>query len=345
MRLCSRLSVPRFALTMLATCLLLLSLLGCGEDSAPTTPLTGFSVANDLSARVATWRLDKPAAMTPAFDDARACNYEIIAPALEKHGFRGTFNLNTGAVGSNWKPYVDMAARGHELGNHTRSHRNLDQLSLDEARVEIERGRQDLLDNVPSMRDVVTFTYPEGGSNPGVRAIALEKHLSARGYWGWNPSSPQDYSMIMGRSYAGLDQIEQDVLQAIVLRAWLVAYFHVVGPGGMPEEEFGNYLNYVAAWKDSLWVAPQGEIAKYTLERDGSTVRLAGGNPGILYLETSLDPVRFDVPLSVCITAAWDGLDVLLVDGAAYLVSEGRPVWVDVAPGDTVRIEGRALCR
>ncbi len=278
--------------------------------------------------------------MTMAFDDARVTSYETAAPALEQHGFRGTFNLNTGIAGQNWGAWIDLAEKGHELGNHTRTHPRLTDLSLEDARQEIERGRADLLHNVPALDDVVSFTYPEGASSSAVREIVMETHVSARGHWGWNPPSPPDYSMIRGRNYEDLEQILYDVRRAISTRMWLVAYFHEVGPRGIPEDDFSRYLNYVAARKDSLWIAPQGEIAKYTIERDSCEVLVSGQNPGTLEVVGPLDVDRFDTPLTIRLSVCSDGVDLLVIDGQLRLLDEMRSVLVEVAPGTSVSVAG-----
>jgi hypothetical protein len=97
--------IPRARLVSAGMLLLVSSFGGCGKESPHESPRLEFSVAEDIQAEVSTWRFGKPAAMTIAFDDVRACSYEIIAPALEVRGFRGTFNINTGAVGGDWEPW------------------------------------------------------------------------------------------------------------------------------------------------------------------------------------------------------------------------------------------------
>ena len=319
---------------------LITAIFGCDEECGPTCPEVQFDVASDLTAQIAVWPTGKPAALSLAYDDVRPFSYEVIAPALEAHGFRGTFNLNTGAIGGQWGPWIDLAEKGHELGNHTRNHYSLTELSLDAARWEIEQGRNDLLENVPCLTDVATFAYPNARSNAEIRAIVLEKHISARERWGWNPPSPEDYSRLHSRSYVDLEQIMRDVDRAINTRTWLIAYFHAVGSEGLPEEDFNHYLDHIAARRDSIWVAPQGTVAKYAIERDNSWIELSGDNPGALTIQTSVDPARFNVPLSIQLTAVSDVIELIVVDGEIHVLDAHHSTWIQLRPGDSVSIRG-----
>jgi peptidoglycan/xylan/chitin deacetylase (PgdA/CDA1 family) len=235
-----------------------LALVGC-EDQGSSPRLTAFSAQTDLQVEITTWSHGKKAALTLAFDDTRASSHEIVAPALESHGMRGTFNINTAVAASNWTPWVRLAEAGHELGNHTRHHLRLAEIPLADARAEIEGGREDLLANIPGLADVVSFTYPEGQSSIEIRAIVMETHLSARGYWGWNQPTPEDYSRISGRSYRDPATLTQDLNRCVSTHTWLVQYFHAVGNQALSVEEFDTYLDLVTSHQDSLWVATQGE--------------------------------------------------------------------------------------
>jgi peptidoglycan/xylan/chitin deacetylase (PgdA/CDA1 family) len=331
------------ALAVAAILLLFMCFCGCDRNRTPVSPQVDFSVTDDLTAQLSTWRLGKQAVVTLAFDDTRDCHHQIVAPALEERGFRGTFNLNTDRASQSWQPWIRLFERGHELGNHTRHHPRLTDLSLDEAREEIEGGREDLLAAIPGLSDVVSFTYPYAASNPEVCQIVMETHLSARGGGGINPCSPGDYSLLLGSSYGDLDEWRNRICSCVSEGGWMIHYFHEVGGEGVPVDQFEAYMDYLAARQDSLWLATQGEAAKYAMERDNCVVHLTGTNPGMLHLETPLDPVRFNIPLSICLTATCDEIDLLVVNGAICSLSERRQAWIEVAPGDTVVVEGKTL--
>ncbi len=256
---------------------------------------------------------------------------------------RGTFNINTAVAASNWTPWIRLAEAGHELGNHTRHHLRLADIPVADARAEIEGGREDLLANIPGLVDVVSFTYPEGQSSPEIRAIVMETHLSARGYWGWNQPTPEDYSRISGRSYRDPATLTQDLNRCVSTHTWLVQYFHAVGNQALSVEEFDTFLDLVTSHRDSLWVATQGEATKYTLERDNATVRVLGNDPGTVTISSALDPQRHDVPLTVRFHVLAEHIDALVIDGRDHFVDAQGNVDFEMHIGDSVEVRGATL--
>lgn len=63
------------------------------------------------------------------FDDGYGSHYSVVAPALEKYGYRGTFNIIVNQTGRSrsgatmdWAKVAELAARGHEIALHSKSH-------------------------------------------------------------------------------------------------------------------------------------------------------------------------------------------------------------------------------
>ena len=78
---------------------------------------------------------DEPVDPNPAmmvsltFDDGYGSHYSVVAPTLEKYGYRGTFNIVVNQTGRSrsgatmdWPKVADLAARGHEIALHSKSH-------------------------------------------------------------------------------------------------------------------------------------------------------------------------------------------------------------------------------
>jgi len=63
-------------------------------------------------------------AVSLCYDDGIANHHQVVAPALERHGLRGTFYavVQFNDVTTNPNAWRELAARGHELGNHTLFH-------------------------------------------------------------------------------------------------------------------------------------------------------------------------------------------------------------------------------
>lgn len=123
------------------------------------------------------------------FDDGYADFHEHALPVLERHGFTGTLFVTTGwlsdagehAAGRprapmlSWKQVREVADAGIEIGGHSHSHAQLDQVSDDALRAEVRDCRELLQEAIG--QQVETFAYPYGYSSSRVRAA-----VGASGY-------------------------------------------------------------------------------------------------------------------------------------------------------------------
>lgn len=88
--------------------------------------------AVDWDVYVAKYKQDKVCAISYTFDDGLAEHYTVVFPELEKRGFKGTFwicgcYIEQGAAAKvprmTWAQLKDMANKGHEISNHSWSHK------------------------------------------------------------------------------------------------------------------------------------------------------------------------------------------------------------------------------
>lgn len=107
----------------------------------------------------------KPILLT--FDDGDLDQYEVAAPELEKHGFKGTFFIMTVAIGRHGKqPYMDktqikdLADRGHTIGAHTWDHHNVKKYQGDDWKIQLEEPKAKLEGIIG--KPVKYFAYPFG---------------------------------------------------------------------------------------------------------------------------------------------------------------------------------------
>ncbi len=126
-----------------------------------------------------------------SFDDGFKDNYHTALPLLEKYGFRAAFFIAAKFVGGKAdycrdsldrnRPMMsaeeikDLKARGHFVGNHFYSHRNLSELAAAEVAAEFEAG-ENFLSNLLSAGEAAKFVaYPRNRLNDTVLAVMKER--------------------------------------------------------------------------------------------------------------------------------------------------------------------------
>jgi peptidoglycan/xylan/chitin deacetylase (PgdA/CDA1 family) len=128
-----------------------------------------------------------------------------------------------------WDTAVEVARRGHRIGNHTWSHRQLGTLTPSEAVAEIDRTQQQLGDLADADR---LFRPAAGGGviGPKMMSAAASDHLLAERYSCvlWN-SVPRDWEDIEGWPRTALADIAR--------LAWPVVVVHDVATGAMERLE------------------------------------------------------------------------------------------------------------
>ncbi|QHA09543.1 polysaccharide deacetylase family protein [Streptomyces broussonetiae] len=140
--------------------------------------LTPLSTA-ELAQR---WRGGRPLPARPVlitFDDGYEGVHRHALPVLAKHGFPATLFVSTGWIrGSydtgggldamlDWPQVRDLAAAGVEIGGHSHTHPQLDQLGDDALHGELDRCTE-ILDDELGARPA-SFAYPYGYSSRRVR--------------------------------------------------------------------------------------------------------------------------------------------------------------------------------
>ncbi|GAA2933494.1 hypothetical protein GCM10010446_17870 [Streptomyces enissocaesilis] len=150
-------------------------------DARGFTPLTTAQLG-------AAWRSggtlpERPVLIT--FDDGYEGVHRHALPALVRHGFAATLFVSTGwlrgpyAGGDppsdtmlDWDQVRDLAAAGAEIGGHSHTHPQMDQLTDGELWFETRRCREIVTEEV-GVRPV-SFAYPYGYSSRRVRRAVRE---------------------------------------------------------------------------------------------------------------------------------------------------------------------------
>ncbi|MGW3987858.1 polysaccharide deacetylase family protein [Streptomyces sp. NPDC004830] len=144
------------------------------------TPLTTAGLA-------ACWRSGRPLPGRPVlvtFDDGYEGVHRHALPALAKHGFPATLFVATGWLRGpydtgggldtmlDWDQVRALASAGLEIGGHSHSHPQLDQVSEATLRFELIHCKEILSDQLGAVP--ASFAYPYGYSTRRVRQVVRE---------------------------------------------------------------------------------------------------------------------------------------------------------------------------
>jgi peptidoglycan/xylan/chitin deacetylase (PgdA/CDA1 family) len=175
------------------------------------------------------------------FDDGLA-SQRTAAALLEARGLAATFYVSSGLVGEpgrlTWDEVRSLAAAGHEIGGHTRTHVHLPDVADGVAEDEIRADRNELL---ARGLDPVTFAFPFGENDERSRAFAQAAgYRAARAVGGLLETIPPEDLYDLRAPHSARGRTNADDLAAFVRvaeheGAWVIPIFHHVGDGGESE--------------------------------------------------------------------------------------------------------------
>ncbi len=239
------------------------------------------------------WPKGCRAAVSLTYDDGIVNHPQIVAPLLEEYGFRGTFYVPiTDDVTHDPLPWRDIAARGHELGNHTVFHPcwspkgeskdwlsdqfNLANYTPERWLDEINTANEglELIDNQTER----TFgnTCFNNFLGPEEHLVCLEPliaqvFLAARGE---KSDKPVDMAQInfnnLGTVWAdrrSFGDFTGELQEIIDNGGWVIYTFHGVGKGShmhyIEADEHLHLLRFLRENADQYWTAPVIDVVRW----------------------------------------------------------------------------------
>lgn len=249
--------------------------------------------------RIADYKDGKSCAISFTFDDGMKEHYTIVAPELEKRGWRGTFWLCCAWIHDDpqldtthitWSEVKDMHARGHEMSNHSWSHPNLTELTPEEAWNEIKRN--DIAIEKHTGVSPVTFCFPYNARTPALLRLASEGRAGTRKeeFWLGGQHSPDEY-------------LHKQVADALASRSWIAGMTHGINYGYDCYEDpadFTRFLDYVKEREDSIWVGTFKDVAAYKKAAESTQLDIkADGRSLFITPSLYLNPAIFDTLLTM----------------------------------------------
>ncbi|WP_049723350.1 polysaccharide deacetylase family protein [Gilvimarinus polysaccharolyticus] len=239
-----------------------------------------------LSAADDSWN-GKHAAVSLTYDDSLNVHLDKAIPVLDTYNFQATFYLTVGypPFGDRLNEWRAVAARGHELGNHSLFH-PCDASKPNREWVNPERDLSTwsvarMVDNLKVANIALeavdgkterTYAYPCGDMTAGGESYVEAIKPLFVGARGVKSSVMQvgDVKLFDIDSYvingSSTQQLTALVDQAIDQGGLVVFLFHGVGgehPLNIDNAKHTALIEYLDQKREQLWVAPMVEIANY----------------------------------------------------------------------------------
>lgn len=228
-----------------------------------------LGITNDtIPIRIAKYKGDKVCAISYTFDDGLKEHYILVAPQMEKYGFRGTFWINGSKINQDeknihdttrmsWTQLKRMSEKGHEISNHGWAHKNFSRHTLDQIREDIYKNDSAIYANIGIMPR--TFCYPNNNKEAAGMKIAIKNRVGTRTKQRsiGSKSTPQD--------------LEKWVRTLITNKDWGVGMTHGITYGYdafKSPDVLWDHLEKVKGLEDSIWVETFHDIAAYEKERE-----------------------------------------------------------------------------
>jgi peptidoglycan/xylan/chitin deacetylase (PgdA/CDA1 family) len=249
------------------------------------------------------------AAYTFTFDDGGDGQYKYAVPILSSLGLTGTFFLIGASVRSWYQgpqkfhvpQMLNALASGHEIGNHTYNHADVDTDDQDQIRAQIGQCQDFLAGWGVQSRSIA---YPHGAFSETTLDVAQEYVSFGRtvGPYMLNSFEWEDKNQLAVRVASGASDDTAAIQAAIDAGKWYISVFHLINESGFTPQRFSALAEWVAAKKDAneLWVDTFGGIMQYLKQRHDATVveTTPSANQIRVALTMSL-PNDFVIPLTL----------------------------------------------
>lgn len=287
---------------------------------------------------VTPYKGSRKAAVSFTFDDGYREHLTLVAPELEKRGFRATFWIIGNLVGRDstehgprltWDELRQLRSRGHELGSHTWGHLNLTRIK-DGDSIASEFMRLDSAFEANRLPRPLTVAYPYNAYNQRVLRVAQAGRVATRTFQ--QGQGQQNSKMTAERLSKWLHSI-------VDASEWGVTMTHGILQGydrWYEPQLLWQHFDEVKAMEDSVWVGTFAEVAAYRAERDATRLRRISHRRRSLMVNPvlGLDERIYDQPLTLQVDGNWEGCKVRARQGISWLhvVNEGHRLLIDFQP-------------
>lgn len=226
-------------------------------------------------------------AVSLTFDDGTENQLQKAVPLLNEFGLKGTFYLQS--QGDNWRqrfsPWEKVANAGHEIGNHTLSHRcssnyltvsgGLEDSTVEEIESDILTAQQRLVEIAPHQKKW-TFAYPcyctfvgRGKSRQSYVPVVAKHFLTGRtaGEYGFgNQPEMVDLACVWGMPVERMSGFEMiGLVEELTSKGqWVILIFHEIDGQRLSvgSHDFRVLLDYLRRRSESIRTVPVVHVAE-----------------------------------------------------------------------------------
>ena len=231
-------------------------------------------------------------------DDNDSSVYSLMYPVLKKYSFPATAYVVTDWMNTKghlkWSELKTLQNAGKwEIGNHTKSHKDLTQLSAKNMKNEINKAQSAFTKN--KIIKPKTFAAPYGEFNEQVISILRSLGFTSN-RWAWSefgkfnePDSfdPFNITVVSLRSPLAFDDAKKLIDEAVSEKKWLVFVLHGLVPGPAGDYEFSvNDFQKTADYLNSL--RGRGEVDVKTVSQGVRLMKQSDSSPSDVNSSQSL---------------------------------------------------------
>ena len=232
------------------------------------------------------WPSGKTVAVSFSFDDARESQIDVGVPLFDKYGAKVTFFVNPHNMVSRLDGWKKAAAKGYEIGNHSRSHpctvnfpwsrkNNVEDMTLQAMAKEMDSATAE----TERMLGVKTVTYAfpcgqkyvgRGVETKSTIPLVAQRFLAGRGFRDEAANSPLycDLAQLLGVDSDGMsfEEMKKAALDAQKEGGWLVFAGHEIGGIGFQTTQTAaleQFLRYAQDPANGIWLDTVKSVATY----------------------------------------------------------------------------------
>lgn len=331
---------------------------GCGggskASSAPDSPPPDLPTSGNLNidkhfdvkeTAVAKYKGDKQAAASYTFDDGLASSF-MIADIFESYGIRSSFYIIPGRISTpeDWAQWRNLASKGHEIGNHSLNHINLEDPALPDETLdrEINEAQRVIEANI-GIRPLV-FAFPQNSYNDRSEMYAYQNHVATR-LPGFNDPAYRRMAFLSGTT---VEEANAALSDAVDIGGWFVPNAHGVnGDGWEPITSafLRDHLEHALGNYPGLWIDTFFNVAHYRLCREQAALETSVTSPyeASVKLEGDYSSSLCTLPLTVTMPIIKMPEGVLSARTAqgvdVHVVQSGGKLVFDMRPGEEIRLQ------